>query len=167
MRSKNSYEIRAMRFIKEISEYITDWDSNVAIRRGLLEYNTMKSRKVQYNHGATRHCLITSDYCVKWDKPRSSASNLFGGCKEELEFYYNTACREGYSHLFTKPTACFVDGRLFLIMPRVRVAENLNVEEHVTPEELDFLKDNIFDVIDHNYGYLHGCFVFYDYAAHY
>ena len=61
MRSKNSYEIRAMRFIKEISEYITNWDSNVAIRRGLLEYNTMKNRKVQYNHGATRHCLITSD----------------------------------------------------------------------------------------------------------
>lgn len=169
---KHSYYDRAVHFLHQIAPFVNDWGDYFSIINAITEFNTTKSRKVLYNSGMTRHCLITSDYVVKWDKTEESAQywvNTFGGVHSEIAFY-KVACNDGRGHLFAEALEYHFQGVEFEIMPRVdclgmdRGTEGRDVFDE---DDWDYIETNVLDVHDENFGYLHGVPIVIDYAGAY
>ena len=171
-RSKNSYEIRALSFLKQFAKYVDNWESVKRVNYAVNMFNMKRHRKVEFLSGATRLCVVTSDYVIKWDRRGDSKYNdceIFGGCRDEVTFYYNTVVPSGFGYMFCRPTWCFYNGIEFEIMPRVKMPTNdeaeLGWEDILTEAEQDFVNSNLIDVETHNWGWFRGQLVFYDYAA--
>ena len=84
-RSKNSYEIRAMSFLKQFAKYVDNWESVKRVNYAVNMFNMKRHRKVEFLSGATRLCVVTSDYVIKWDRRGDSKYNdceIFGGCRD-------------------------------------------------------------------------------------
>lgn len=169
---KHSYYERAIHFLHQIAPFVDDWGNYFSIIAAIQTFNTTKSRKVLYNSGMTRHCLITSDYVVKWDKTEENARywlNNFGGVHSEIAFY-KVACNDGRGHLFAEALEYHFQDVEFEIMPRVdclgmdRGTEACDVFDE---DDWDYIETNVLDVHDENFGYLHGVPIVIDYAGAY
>lgn len=118
---KNSYEIRAQKFIRSFAPFIQDIDfmnggfnARMQAKKAVLKFNAKFNRKVRIAHGSSRIVFITSDYVVKVDYDGIS----FGGGQDEIRGY-DFACANGMEHLFAPITKITHDGRDFYVMPRV------------------------------------------------
>ena len=161
---ESSYELRAQRFIRDIFPFIKGCDHAYEYRHAVDAFNASRHRKVSVEHGQTRVVLITSDYVVKIDY--GTRARYYGGCEDEL-IMYNRAVEAGYDYLFAKISMYTYCGHDFYIMPRVEGIGEAEDEAYdlVTPEECDWLYDNVNDLHCHNFGFVNGQVTLVDYAC--
>ena len=163
--TKSSYEVRAHRFIEQIFPYICDCFNTYKMEERVNLFNQDKKRKVKVYHGATRIAFITSDYCVKIDRP-DEGDSYFGDCESEAAFY-EYAKEEGYEYLFAKIEHYVYNDMNFYIMPRVSGVGHFagDATDHVSFSERYFLLKHCRDLHKYNYGIYHGQITIIDYAA--
>ena len=169
---KHSRYERAVHFLHQIAPFIGNWGNCESILNAIEKFNTTKSRKVLYDSGMTRHCLITSDYVVKWDRMEENAQywlRNFGGVHSEIAFY-KVACNDGREYLFAEALGYYFQGIEFEIMPRVDclgIDKGKEACDAFDEDDWDYIETNVLDIHDENFGYLHGYPVVIDYAGAY
>lgn len=166
---KNNYEVRAQKFIKEFAPYLkgirVSKNNLYKIQSAVRQFNVDKKRNVKVSSGVSRVVLITSDYVIKLDLGTTWAGNS----KSEMRAYVH-AQSLGFEHLLAKITHYKHKNRNFYIMPRVKVAYDLRYETRnrlyvsLSDEEKNYLRENIDDMHDANWGSLNGEFIVIDYA---
>ena len=163
---RNSYEVRAERFIHQIYDYICDCKTLRQFESAVFWFNKDHNRKVTFSHGLTRVCFITSDYVVKYDFGTKHNISDFGSCESEIRMY-ECAERAGFAYLLAKPTPVRYHGKTFCIMPRIYGIERRDedVNYFLTEEENDWIIDHIFDLHNQNYGWKNRRPVIFDYAC--
>ncbi len=165
---RNTYEVRAEKFIHEIFDYIWECEEVDDYKRAMTRFNYEHHRRVRIAHGLTRVVLITSDYVVKIDCGSRNCIDSFGGCANEFDIYAQ-AEEDGFAYLFAKPTEIVYQGLSFCVMPRIygigRKLDDANW--HLSSEESDWVSERVFDLHYHNYGWKDGHPVLIDYAATY
>lgn len=164
--SKNSYEIRAQKFIREIYPFIMYHDTHCERERAVDLFNALKHRKVHYANGLTRFALITSDYVVKVDYDEEAIES-FGGCENEVA-RYQEAEQDGFAYLFAKITRYEYRGHKFYIMPRINGINRtwMDADYYMTEQESDWCNEhNLCDLHCANYGWKGNHIVIVDYAA--
>ena len=100
---RNSYEVRAERFIYQLYPYIQNCECYYDFDKAIKFFNIRNRRKVIFAHGLTRVAFITSDYVVKMTFGRQDYINNFGDCEAEYHMY-KRAERDGFDYLLAKPT---------------------------------------------------------------
>ena len=166
---RNSYEVRAQRFIRTIAPYLMDcedlFDFQNAVFNFMIDH---PRRKISCDHGLTRVAIITSDYVVKIDYDEEEVAR-FGGGEKEIAFYA-MAEREGMAHLFAKISRYVFDGRTYYIMPKITGIDEERWEDawaFMTPEECEWCEDhNLYDLHCKNYGIMKGQVKIIDYGAY-
>lgn len=163
---RNTYEVRAEKFIHEIFNYICDCEEVEDYQWAVNCFNFDHHRKVGVANGLTRVVLITSDYVVKIDCGSCYNINTFGGCANEFDIY-EQAEADGFEYLFAKPTAVYYRGKFFCVMPRVNGIgrKDDDADWYLTPSECDWVCERVFDMHNGNYGWKDGHPVLFDYAA--
>jgi hypothetical protein len=162
----SSYEVRAIRFIKQIFSYLDDCRTMDDYFNAVYRFNFDHSRKVRFAHGMTRIAFITSDYVIKLDYDPKNVKR-WGGCEQEVKFY-RMACEEGYGYLFAKIKPYYHRGRVFYIMPRVAgIGRSYNdADAYMTNEENAWCCDHeLYDLHNENYGWKGKHIVIIDYGA--
>lgn len=163
---RNSYEVRAERFIHQIYNYICDCKTVRQFEKAVYRFNIDHNRKVMFSHGLTRVCFITSDYAVKCNFGSDYDLSCFGGCLSEMAVY-DEAVKDGFAYLFAKPTMISYDSHDFCIMPRIygigRYEED--AYDFLTDAENDWVCEHICDLHNGNYGWKNGRPVIFDYAC--
>lgn len=159
---RNSYEVRAKKFIHQIAPYlerVTDHDDR---EYAVNLFNFDHNRRVSYAHGMTRYALITSDYVVKVDY----ATTRWGNSEDEMEIY-EEAKQDGFDYLFAKISRYDYNGISFYIMPRIYGIGKkwYDADEYLTDEERHWVYDHVCDLHNENYGWKDGRVVIFDYAA--
>jgi hypothetical protein len=163
---RNSYEIRAQKFIGQIYDYIIGCTCIGDFEDAVDKFNDDYNRKVQFAHGLTRVCFITSDYVVKYTFGESKDLRQFGTNDSELAIY-KEAERDNFAYLFAKPTPFTYREANFCIMPRVYGVERYDYDVNVflSKKENAWLNDHVWDVHYKNYGWKHRCPVIFDFAC--
>ena len=163
---RNTYEVRAEKFIHEIFNYIRDCEEVEDYQWAVNHFNFEHHRKVRVANGLTRVALITSDYVVKIDCGSCYNINTFGGCANEFDIY-EQAKDDGFEYLFAKPTAVCYCGKSFCVMPRIRGIgrKEYDADWYLSAEECDWVCERVFDMHNGNYGWKDGHPVLIDYAA--
>lgn len=163
---RNTYEIRAEKFIHMIFDYICNCDSVKEYKYAVKRFNYDHHRKVRMAHGLTRVAFITSDYVVKVDCGTCFHLDTFGGCANEVEIY-KQAEEAGFEYLLAKPTMVEYQGMNFCIMPRISGIgrTEYDADEYLTGAEWNWVVSRIFDMHNGNYGWKDGHPVLIDYAA--
>lgn len=163
---KNSYEIRARKFVKQIAPFLINCEKVSDFEMATYFFNKMYHRKVHCAHGLTRVAFVTSDYVVKVEYGYEYLT--YGGCSEELALYED-AVKEGFAYLLAKIEHFHYLDMDFYIMPRIggigRTEEDAN--SYMTDEELDWCDTHdLHDLHNWNYGWKDNHIVLIDYAAH-
>ena len=166
---KNDYEVRAKKFIQDFAPYLKgirlSHGNKYKVYDAVRRFNVDKKRNVKVASGASRIALITSDYVIKLDLGTTWAGN----CKSEM-LEYLSAQQRGFEHLLAKITHYKYKNRNFYIMPKATVAENLTFRtqrklfDSLSDEEREYLRENIQDIHNANWGSLNGKFIVIDYA---
>lgn len=163
---RNTYEVRAEKFIHQIFSYIWDCENVEDYEWAVNKFNYDYHRKVKIAHGLTRVALITSDYVVKIDCGSYYDIDRFGGCANEFDIY-EQAEADGFAYLFAKPTAVNYQGQQFCVMPRINGIEKTmyDADWYMSVPESDWVCERVFDMHNGNYGWKDGHPVLIDYAA--
>lgn len=163
---RNTYEVRAEKFIHEIFNYIYDCENKEDYKWAVKCFNFDHHRRVRVAHGLTRVVLITSDYVVKIDCGTQYHIHTFGGCANEFDIYAQAEV-DGFEYLFAKPTAIEYKGRRFCVMPRIRGIGRGegDADGYMDTDESDWVCERVFDMHSKNYGWKDGHPVLIDYAA--
>ena len=159
---RNSYEVRAQKFIQQIAPYLKGMTDHDEREYAVDCFNFDHNRKVHYAHGMTRFALITSDYVVKVDY----ASTRWGDSEDEMELY-EEAVEDGFEYLFAKISRYDYKGISFYIMPRIHGIGRSwrDADWYLTDKERDWIYDHVRDLHNENYGWKNGRVVIFDYAA--
>lgn len=160
---KNSYEVRAKKFIRMIDPYIGKYDDVDSIKYAVGLFNQRYHRAVQFTSGYTRCVLITSDYVIKIDYRTDSQ---FGNCETELNMY-ERAIKDGFDYLFAKIERYTYNNHDYYIMPRIKGIEKYedDVYEYLNCQENAYLYEMVEDLHNGNYGWKNGYPVIIDYAC--
>lgn len=166
---RNTYEIRAQKFIRAIAPYFVDCEDLFDFQRAIFDFMMDHPRRhIHYDHGMTRFAIITSDYVIKIDYSPENIKQ-FGGGEQEIAFY-QMAEREGMAHLFAKISRYDFNGRRFYIMPKVTGIDEDRWEDawyYMTAEEWEWCEDhNLHDLHCKNYGIMNGKVKIFDYGAY-
>lgn len=166
---KNSYEVRAKKFVESFDAYLTDRKNICRVREAVSHFNEDFYRKVKICYGAVRIALLTSDYVIKWDYDSVNAS-FVGGCRAESSFYNKKIKKSGYEYLFAKITRYRYNGKTFYIMPRIdklaKEKEADYIEDFLNQEEIDFIDEiGLGDLHNENWGFIKGQPIIIDYAC--
>lgn len=166
---RNTYEIRAQKFIRAIAPYFVDCENLFDFQHAIFDFMMDHPRRhIHYDHGMTRFAIITSDYVVKIDYSPENIKR-FGGGEQEIAFY-QMAEREGMAHLFAKISRYDFNGRRFYIMPKVTGIDEDRWEDawyYMTAEECEWCEDhNLYDLHCKNYGIMNGKVKIFDYGAY-
>lgn len=163
---RNSYEVRARKFIRQIYNYICECEDVVEYEWAVNKFNHDHHRNVQIANGLTRVVLITSDYVIKMNCGYASNLSRWGTCETEIGLY-KEAVRDGFDYLFAKPTEIEYQGLTFCIMPRITGIGRTpyDADEYLTEEEKDWVWERVSDLHNGNYGWRKGRPVIIDYAA--
>ena len=164
---KNSYVVRAQKFIKQILPFLSDMHDPSIVDREVWEFNFKHNRKVKVDYGAVRICLITSDYVVKWDYDEEYVLEC-GGCEKEFEVYDEVKA-DGYEYLFAESNRFEYQGMVFNIMPRIKRTgyrdKKMDIGDLLTMDEWNYVRYNITnDLHRGNWGLKNGRPVIIDYA---
>jgi len=162
----SSYEVRAIKFIHQVFDYISDCKQVSDYYGAISDFNAHNSRKVQCANGMTRVAFITSDYVIKFDYS-DYYTKRWGGCEQEYKLY-NAARADGYGYLFAKIKPYYYQGRVFYIMPRINGIGRTwyNADSYMTWEEREWCDDHdLRDLHNENYGWHRKQIVICDYAA--
>lgn len=161
----SSYEVRAIKFIKQVFDYIENCKSVGDYWRAIDQFNIENRRAVRVSNGMTRVALMTSDYVVKIDY--SKDVERFGGGAEECRFY-EMASREGMAYLFAKIKPYCYKNRIFYIMPHVQGVgrTGADADHYMNEDEKDWCwEHDLYDLHCQNYGWKDGHVVIIDYGA--
>ena len=166
---RNSYEVRAQKFIRMIAPYLFNCldvvDYADAVDAFMFDHPT---RKIRFDNGLTRVALITSDYVIKIDYDEEQIAR-FGGSENEIKFYA-MAEREGMAHLFAKISRYDFEGKHYYIMPRITgISEDRweDAWEYMTTEECEWCEEHhLYDLHCKNYGLVKGQVKIIDYGAY-
>lgn len=166
---RNTYEIRAQKFIRAIAPYFMDCENLFDFQRAIFDFMMDHPRRnIHYDNGMTRFAIITSDYVVKIDYSPKDIER-FGGGEQEIAFY-QMAEREGMAHLFAKISRYDFNGRRFYIMPKVTGIDEDRWEDawyYMTEEECEWCEDHhLYDLHCKNYGIMNGKVKIFDYGAY-
>lgn len=164
---KNSYVVRAQKFIKQILPYLSDMHNPSTVDRDVWVFNFNRNRKVKMDFGAVRICLMTSDYVVKWDYDEEYVPEC-GGCEKEFEVYDEVKA-DGYGYLFAESNRFEYQGIVFNIMPRIKKTgyrdKKMDIDDLLTADEWNYVRYNITnDLHKGNWGLKNGRPVIIDYA---
>ena len=165
---RNSYEVRAQKFIQKIFPYIMGCADLEEVEIAIGNFNMNFNRKVRFAHGMTRFALICSDYVVKVDYSPEGISN-FGGCEDEINLYAEAEA-EGFDYLLAKITRYDYSGVSFYIMPRIEgiCRTWYDADYYMTDEEKNWCDwHGLCDLHCFNYGWKNRHIVLIDYGAHY
>ena len=164
---RNSYEVRAQKFIRKIYPYIMDCDELEEIEEAVDIFNAEYHCHVKFAHGMTRFVLICSDYVIKVDYDPIEIEN-FGGCEDEV-FMYETAEKEGFDYLLAKITRYDYSGMPFYIMPKIKgICKTwYDADYYMSDEEINWCnRHDLHDLHCFNYGWKNKHIVLIDYGAH-
>lgn len=152
MGKRTDYIQRAEQFIRAIAPYLAHCSTVDDYENATNAYNKEHHRYVHVEHGSTRVCFITSDYCVKIDY--GNQQFRYGGCAEEVRFY-QFAVDEGYDYLFAPITRFVYCSHEYFIMPRVYGIGDGDddVNYLVSDDEQAWLDEHLFDLHYENYGF--------------
>lgn len=169
--AKTSYETRGinkgLQLCKVFMGCETLSDFEFCIRR----YNATHKRPLRYAHGVSRITILEKDFVIKFDYRNTSgwwADGRAGSNASEAEFYFIKAVEAGMTHLFAKPTyvSDVKTRRSFSVMPFI---EGVGDSErwwcyYCSPDEEEWLNENVNDLHSHNVGYRDGKVCIIDYA---
>lgn len=166
---KNSYEVRAQKFIQKIFPIIKDiMREPYEVEDVIKTFNNLHHRKIRVCYGDARIALLTSDYVVKFDYDYENVEEI-GGCENEIELYAQ-AVEDGFDYLFAKIERYDYNGQSFYIMPRIdHIGEYRNLfhyaDYYMTNKERCWCEDhNLTDLHCNNYGFRNGRICIVDYA---
>ena len=166
---KSDWWVRAEKFMEQFIKEESLSNDNMTMGKRVRNFNQNHHRVVKYAYGQTRHCLMTSDYVIKWDRTdRRGSIESWGGCVQEYNFYYTVAEPEGYEYLFARPVRFKIGRRWFYAMPRIdclAIDRNADIEDYLSDEENEWIYDHCWDLHDENWGFLHGEVQIIDYAT--
>ena len=165
---RNSYEVRAQKFIQQIANYIKNCEDYCDLEEAVCNFMMDNPRrKVAVSHGMARMVIITSDYVIKLNYNQEWVESV-GGCEEEMDFY-SIAESEGMGHLFAKISAYMYGNRTYYIMPRVRGVNEWNWHSayyYMTPEENKWCRHHgLNDLHSGNFGFRNGHVCIFDYGC--
>lgn len=163
---KRTYEERGAKFAEVLAKRFEGCVTLDDFRREICRYNMTHARKLNWDHGVSRIAILRADYVIKFDfNPTGSFSDgRAGNCFSE-EAVYARAVADGMEHLLAKTTVLTLHGLTCSIMPRIKgVGTTICWERTVTPEEEDWLYDNLNDLHMNNYGFRNGKICVIDYA---
>ena len=165
-----TWQFQAEKFAEEIYPYIKrklssdnyDGDFCKALRSVVEKYRRYKNPRIEMDWGATRVCIIGSNFVLKFDYGKT---DLFGGCYDEY-LTYKKAKEDGYSHLFAKCRYFVKHGFSFFAMEKIdHIGETTLFEANWTEDEIDYVDSNVRDLHFMNFGVRDGYGVVIDYAA--
>lgn len=163
---RNTYEVRAEKFIHQIFDYIVNCINEEQFEDAVAWFNFTHHRNVRFAHGLTRVCFITSDYVVKYDFGTYRDTREFSTCIDEVRMYA-IAEKDGFAHLLAKPTMVEYMGHSFCIMPRIYGIGKYDedVSWYLEGAEYDWVNEHIYDCHNQNYGWKNRHPVIFDYAC--
>jgi len=163
---KNSYKIRAIRFIEKLYPYIENCDDMWDYRKALAHFKyDNPHRNIRFAYGISRVAFITSDYVVKIDYDPEEIDRIGGGNSEEQ--FYAFAKQRGYAHLLAEVSSFAYGTKVFYVMPRINGIGKYedDVQWFLNEDDRDFVDDYLFDMHNLNYGWKNGYPVIVDYAC--
>lgn len=164
---KSTYEARAIKFARLLAILFAGCTDLTDFEYAVEWYNAHHSRKLTTSHGVSRFAVIRSDYVIKFDMDPSCGfeDGRAGNCKSE-EAVYARAVMDHMEHLLAKTTVMEIEGHTVSIMPKVNHVgdEDRYYGNYCTPEELDWLRENVNDLHEGNLGYRNGKVCVIDYA---
>lgn len=165
---RNSYEVRAQKFIQQVASYIENCEDYYDLEKAMLNFMMDNPRRnIHVSHGMARMVLITSDYVIKMDYCQDWVESVGGG-EEEVKFY-SIAESEGMAHLFAKVSRYVYNGKAYYIMPRIRGIRPDNWRDaysYMTWEERRWCQHHqLYDLHAMNYGFRKGHVCIFDYAC--
>lgn len=155
---KNSYKIRAQKFIRDIYPYLTEQNFH-NLKEAINKFNSVKHRKVKYDCGSSRKCLISSDYVVKIDYDPYS---YFGNCESELE-KWEYISKTPFAKNFAPISKYIYNGHDFYIMPFIPNVGKY--EDEIDEDFLAFFGGLVEDIHERQFGKKNGTYIFIDYAC--
>lgn len=167
---KSDYRIRARKFLKSIFSLIQyNMYEPYEVESTLSKYFYNSNRVIHVKWGATRIAIITSDYVIKWDYADAETIIEFGGISSEIKFYAQ-AVNDGYGYLFAEATPFEYRGHVFSIMPRIGRIGFVNhnykqLSDCLSTKELNYIRENIYDMHCDNWGIKHQQAIIVDYAS--
>lgn len=165
---RNSYEVRAQKFIQQVASYIENCEDYCDLGRAMLDFMADNPRRnIHVSHGMARMVLITSDYVVKINYSQDWVSSVGGG-EEEIKLY-SVAEREGMAYLFAKVSRYEYNGKTYYIMPRIRCIRPDNWHDayfYMTKKERHWCRGHqVYDLHAMNYGFRNGHVCIFDYGC--
>lgn len=163
---RTTYEERGAKFAEALAKRFEGCVTLDDFRHEIQRYNKTHVRKLNWDNGVSRIAILRADYVIKFDfNPTGSFSDgRAGNCFSE-EAIYARAVADGMEHLLAKTTVLTLHGLTCSIMPRINgVGTDSYWEKTVTPEEEDWLYDNLNDLHRFNYGFRKGKICVIDYA---
>lgn len=157
---KTAYNVRAKKFIKQLSKYIgdtTDRELEFACSTYCAEH---PSRRVDFASGCSRGVFITSDYAIKIDLKNSNPA--WGTSKTELALW-KRAKEDKMDFLFCPIEKYEYNGIDFYIMPRATQIGSFDPYENPIFEKYSN-KVSLSDIHSGNVGIVNGRKVIIDYA---
>lgn len=163
-----SYIVMAYKFMEYAVRYIENFDDEDSIVEGMCEASKKFHIRAQYACGSARHVIVTKKFVIKWDKNEQCVYQI-GGCSDELKMY-DKARLEGYNHLLAKITPIYINKKYYYVMPTIN---NVGPQYHkelisyyLSYTEYKWVKNNIDDLHNYNWGIENGKAVIIDYAYH-
>ena len=163
-----TYQMRAYFYIKAMFEYVNNWRDldDIIEATDKVFWHTGKQASVEC--GSARIVIVGEDFAVKWDYDFENIEEI-GGCEDEFRVY-KRSLSTGYAHLLAPVFRIYHRNRFFFIMPRVdRIGpeehEYKDINEFITEDEYNWLRDNIGDLHGWNWGFIDGKPTVIDYAC--
>lgn len=163
---KSTYEERGAKFAEVLAKRFEGCVTLDDFRREIQRYNITHVRKLDWGYGVSRIAILRADYVIKFDFTPTGwfSDGHAGNCSSE-EAVYARAVADGMEHLLAKTTVLALHGLTCSIMPRIKgVGTRYDWEKTVTPEEEEWLYDNLKDLHKYNYGFRKGKICVIDYA---
>ena len=169
-----AYEQNAKKWILENIHILNDlWDC----RESYISFkNAFRfDRRVYVTSGMTRIVIVGEDFVIKINKPQQEHWKIFGNSRDEVRMY-KKAVKDGYDWLFCRIRAMIIEHHTYYIMEKVdATAEDRGYsgdisdefEEYLGEETIDYIKKNVFDIHNENFGFIDDEPKIFDYAANY
>lgn len=169
--AKASYETRGINKGLQLCKVFLGCESLYDFEFCIRRYNATHKRPLKYAHGVSRITIIDTDFVVKFDYRSTSdfwKDGRAGSCESEAQFYYGKASEAGMEYLLAKPTyvSDVKTHRSFSVMPRIDRVNDLHRTwyYYCTPDEEEWLCENINDLHRGNVGYKNDKVCVIDYA---
>lgn len=150
-----TYQMRAYRYLRVLFHYVNDWTYWRNVQNAAAKVYDDTGEQANVTSGSSRIVVVGKDFVIKWDYDFENIETI-GGCEDEFHVY-KRSLSTGYAYLLAPIFRIYYRNRFFFIMPRINHIgdeehEYKAINEFITEDEYDWLRDNIGDLHSWNWG---------------